>query len=111
MRTLLSATLLTALCASTLVPQTLGAQTASAHPRDKEIHDPDTLAWWHTTEALAGDAMEGRDTGSAAYLRAAEYVQARFKAAGYTFYYRLVEAVANAPERPVFLPGSQFAGK
>ncbi len=26
--------------------------------------------------------MEGRDTGSAAYLRAAEYVQARFKAAG-----------------------------
>ncbi len=77
MRTLLSATLLTALCASTLA-----AQTTSAHPRDKEIHDPDTLAWWHTTEALAGDAMEGRDTGSAAYLRAAAYVEERFKAAG-----------------------------
>jgi len=76
MRTLASATLLAALCASSLLAQT------PAHPRDKEIHDPDTLAWWHTTEALAGDDMEGRDTGSAAYLRAAGYVQARFQAAG-----------------------------
>jgi hypothetical protein len=58
-----------------------GAQ-AQQHPRDKEIHDADTLAWWHTTEALSGDSMEGRDTGSAAYQRAAEYVAARFKAAG-----------------------------
>jgi hypothetical protein len=52
------------------------------HPRDGEIHDADTRAWWHTTEALSGDSMEGRDTGSAAYQRAAEYVAARFKAAG-----------------------------
>jgi Zn-dependent M28 family amino/carboxypeptidase len=52
------------------------------HPRDREIHDADTLAWWHTTEALSGDDMEGRDTGSAAYQRAAEYVAARFEAAG-----------------------------
>ena len=52
------------------------------HPRDAEIHDADTRAWWHTTEALSGDSMEGRDTGSAAYQRAAEYVAARFKAAG-----------------------------
>jgi Zn-dependent M28 family amino/carboxypeptidase len=59
----------------------LNAQVA-AHPRDHEIHDPDTLAWWHTTEALSGDAMEGRDTGTAAYQRAADYVEARFKAAG-----------------------------
>ncbi len=59
------------------------ALTASAqHPRDKDIHDPDTLAWWHTTEALSNDGMEGRDTGSAAYQRAAEMVAARFKAAG-----------------------------
>ncbi len=55
---------------------------AQQHPRDKEIHDTDTLAWWHTTEALSGDDMEGRDTGSAAYQRAAEYVAARFRAAG-----------------------------
>ncbi len=52
------------------------------HPRDGEIRDADTRAWWHTTEALSGDNMEGRDTGSAAYQRAAAYVAARFKAAG-----------------------------
>jgi hypothetical protein len=55
---------------------------AQQHLRDREIHDTDTLAWWHTTEALSNDAMEGRDTGSAAYQRAAEYVAGRFKAAG-----------------------------
>jgi Zn-dependent M28 family amino/carboxypeptidase len=55
---------------------------AQQHPRDREIHDADTRAWWHTTEALSNDAMEGRDTGSAAYQRAADYVAARFKAAG-----------------------------
>src|ERR1700730_18896935 len=52
------------------------------HPRDGEIHDPDTRAWWHTTEALSGDSMEGRDTGSLAYQRAADYVATRFKSAG-----------------------------
>jgi Zn-dependent M28 family amino/carboxypeptidase len=55
---------------------------AQQHPRDREIHDADTLAWWHTTEALSNDSMEGRDTGSAAYQRAADYVANRFKAAG-----------------------------
>lgn len=57
-------------------------KATAAHPRDAAIHDADTLAWWHTTEALSSDAMEGRDTGSAAYQRAAKYVAARFKAAG-----------------------------
>ena len=52
------------------------------HVRDKEIHDADTLAWWHTTETLAGDGMEGRDAGSAAYQRAADYVARRFRDAG-----------------------------
>jgi Zn-dependent M28 family amino/carboxypeptidase len=52
------------------------------HPRDGEIHDRDTLAWWHTTETLSGDDMEGRDTGSPAYQRAADYVAKRFAAAG-----------------------------
>src|ERR1700761_136888 len=61
----------------------LGAPPSNLqHPRDHEIHDSDTLAWWHTTEALSNDGMEGRDTGSAAYQRAAEYVANRFKAAG-----------------------------
>ena len=55
---------------------------AQQHQRDREIHDTDTLAWWHTTEALSNDGMEGRDTGSTAYQRAADYVANRFKAAG-----------------------------
>jgi hypothetical protein len=55
---------------------------AQQHLRDREIHDTDTLAWWHTTEMLSNDAMEGRDTGSAAYQRAADYVANRFKMAG-----------------------------
>lgn len=56
--------------------------SADPHPRDAEIHDADTRAWWHTTESLSNDGMQGRDTGSAAYQRAADYVAAHFKAAG-----------------------------
>ncbi len=67
-----------------LITASVSAQQPSRdpHPRDKDIHDPDTRAWWHTTEALSGDSMEGRDTGSAAYGRAADYVVKRFQAAG-----------------------------
>ncbi len=55
---------------------------ARQHPRDGEIKDPDTRAWWHTTEDLSNDSMEGRDTGTAAYQRAADYVAKRFASAG-----------------------------
>ena len=44
--------------------------------------DAQTAAWWATTEALAGDAMEGRDTGSPGYDRAAAYTANRFQRAG-----------------------------
>ena len=44
--------------------------------------DPDTRAWWATTTDLSSDAMAGRDTGSAAYERAAAVVAQRFAAAG-----------------------------
>jgi hypothetical protein len=44
--------------------------------------DADTSAWWATTAQLSNDSMEGRDTGSAAYLRAARLVAAKFEAAG-----------------------------
>jgi hypothetical protein len=44
--------------------------------------DPDTRAWWRITATLSSDRMEGRDTGSAAYHRAARLVAARFAAAG-----------------------------
>ena len=38
--------------------------------------------WWSHVEALANDGMEGRNTGSAAHKRAAEYVASVFKSAG-----------------------------
>jgi Zn-dependent M28 family amino/carboxypeptidase len=38
--------------------------------------------WWAHVEALANDGMEGRNTGSPAHKRAADYVAAQFKAAG-----------------------------
>jgi hypothetical protein len=53
---------------------------AAAAPAPKL--DGDTAAWWSTTAQLSNDAMEGRDTGSPAYLRAAKLVAARFAAAG-----------------------------
>lgn len=44
--------------------------------------DRDTAAWWRTTRFLASDSMEGRDTGSPGYERAARYVADRFARAG-----------------------------
>jgi hypothetical protein len=78
MRTLLKVALVLVVTASALAAQSPSLQ----HPRDGEIDNADTLAWWHTTEALSNDAMEGRDTGTAAYERAAEYVAKRFATAG-----------------------------
>jgi hypothetical protein len=46
------------------------------------IRDSDTRAWWKTTADLSNDRMEGRDTGSAGYERAAAYVADRFRRAG-----------------------------
>ena len=42
----------------------------------------DAKRWWSHVEALANDGMEGRNTGSPAHKRAAEYVAAQFKKAG-----------------------------
>ncbi|MBI2834889.1 MAG: M28 family peptidase [Acidobacteria bacterium] len=42
----------------------------------------DATRWWSHVEYLADDALEGRDTGTAGYRKAAEYVAARFEAAG-----------------------------
>ncbi len=44
--------------------------------------DADTKAWWSITGDLSADSMEGRDTGSAGYDRAARYVADRFQKAG-----------------------------
>jgi Peptidase family M28 len=44
--------------------------------------DADTAAWWATTAQLSNDSMEGRDTGSPAYMRAARLVASKLAAAG-----------------------------
>jgi hypothetical protein len=54
--------------------------TATAQPPQKP--DAATTAWWAQTVALSNDSMEGRDTGTEAYERAAKYVAAQFTAAG-----------------------------
>jgi hypothetical protein len=41
-----------------------------------------TRRWWRYVTALANDGMEGRDTGSPAYQRAARYVASEFERSG-----------------------------
>jgi hypothetical protein len=41
-------------------------------------------AWWSHIEVLASDSMEGRNTGTEGYRKAASYVAAEFAAAGAT---------------------------
>ena len=50
--------------------------------QSKEKPDALTQAWWNQTVALSNDKMEGRDTGTQAYERAAKYVADQFAAAG-----------------------------
>jgi hypothetical protein len=84
------------------------ATVAAAAP--PVIRDPDTRQWWATTSLLASDRMEGRDTGSPAYERAARYVAHRFRRAGLQpagegggFFQR-----APLTEVAVGKPGTQF---
>ena len=72
----------TAPALAALILAGLTAGGASAAPRSAAIKDPDTKAWWRIAEAISGDAMEGRDTGSPGYDRAADIVVQRFKVAG-----------------------------
>jgi hypothetical protein len=60
----------------------LVVQAIAGTPAPAPIRDADTRDWWKITADLSGDDMEGRDTGSPGYARAAAYVAARFKAAG-----------------------------
>ena len=43
---------------------------------------PAAQRWWSHIETLASDDMEGRNTGSEGYRKAAEYVAAEFEQAG-----------------------------
>jgi len=64
-----------ALAATLLLTFTTAAQS-------QQRPDAATAAWWAQTVALSNDSMEGRDTGTEAYERAANYVADQFKAAG-----------------------------
>jgi Zn-dependent M28 family amino/carboxypeptidase len=48
----------------------------------QERLSPRAKAWWNDIKVIAADRTEGRQTGSRGYLRAARYVEARFKALG-----------------------------
>src|SRR5215467_5874080 len=43
---------------------------------------PEGKRWWSFVEALANDGMQGRETGSEAYRKAARYVASQFEQAG-----------------------------
>ena len=58
------------------------AGSCAGEPAPPAGTDSDTVAWWSITGDLSADDMEGRDTGSAGYDRAAEYVADRFEKAG-----------------------------
>lgn len=49
---------------------------------NSQILDEDTQAWWDMTSELSSDEMEGRDTGSPGYARAAEVVAKALAEAG-----------------------------
>lgn len=48
----------------------------------QENLSPTAKQWWADVSAIASDANEGRQTGSAGYMRAADYVIGRMKAEG-----------------------------
>jgi hypothetical protein len=56
--------------------------TLAAQAQSPQKPDAATAAWWAQTVALSNDSMEGRDTGTEAYERAAKYVADQFTAAG-----------------------------
>jgi hypothetical protein len=59
---------------------TLVAFLAAAKAPAQQTPPPEAAAWWSLTTDLANDSMEGRDTGSEAYERAAKIVAEHFKA-------------------------------
>jgi len=70
-------------------PGTASADTASVGtaplsraPANAAPLSPAASQWWADIAAIADDRMEGRLTGSAGYMRAAQYVISRFKAEG-----------------------------
>jgi len=65
-----------------LTTASLALSACESVPAPPPGTDADTAAWWVITGDLSADGMEGRDTGSAGYDRAAKYVADRFAKAG-----------------------------
>lgn len=63
-----------------IIPTLLLAGATSAAPA-KNL-SPAAKQWWADISFIASDANQGRQTGSAGYMRAAKYVIARMKAEG-----------------------------
>ncbi len=74
----------------------LWVNLAQADAPTPTISSPAAVQWSTDIAVLADDRMEGRETGTAGYLRAAEYVMERFRAerlapAGDSGYQQMVE--------------------
>jgi hypothetical protein len=65
-----------------IYPTLLLSVSLAAPAQSSQKPDAPTQAWWSQTVALSNDKMEGRDTGSEAYERAARYVADQFQSAG-----------------------------
>ena len=65
------------LISSAIVLTVVTASTQSTQPANDE-----QARWWNHVKVLADDAMEGRQTGSEGYRKAAAYVAGQFEAAG-----------------------------
>jgi hypothetical protein len=74
------------LCMLGLVVLAVSGSAAAAQPDSPPAQAAGLSAaakqWWTDISVLADDKMEGRQTGSAGYLRAADYVVSRFKSEG-----------------------------
>src|SRR5579872_5561886 len=66
--------------AAMLLPLLLLGAPGLAAP-DEQL-SPAAKQWWADVSFIASDANEGRQTGSAGYMRAADYVISRMKAEG-----------------------------
>jgi hypothetical protein len=67
---------------SILLPWLAGTVVPSGSASIEPNWDALGRRWWGHVQVLADDRMEGRDTGSPGYARAAEYVIQQFRAAG-----------------------------
>jgi len=67
---------------SVALPWLAGIVSSGGHASAEPDYEALGRRWWSHVEVLADDRMEGRETGSPGFARAADYVTERFRAAG-----------------------------